>query len=121
MEAFSESRYDRAWGLLAPDTRSYYDSAAAGMQEMGWNRVEGDIAGITGPITEREFEGLDGRGLFERIARASQPPADPHLEVESVEYLRPQLARVVAETGDGTVEFNVVLVDGRWLVDLNRP
>ncbi len=119
-EAFANSEYDRAWGLLAPDTRSYYDSAAASLHELGWSEVEESIASITGPITEEEFEGLDGRDLFERIVLASNPPADPDLKIESVEYVSPELARVVARTEDGTIEFSVVLADGRWQVDLNR-
>ncbi len=120
IEAFSDSSYQRAWDLLAPDTRSWYDSAAAGLHELGWSEVEGSIDAITGPITEEEFEGLDGRDLFRRIALASDPPADPDLEIESVEYVSPEQARVVTGSGDRAVEFYVVLVNGRWLVDLNR-
>lgn len=120
IEAFSDSSYQRAWDLLAPDTRSWFDSASAGLHELGWSEVEGSIDPITGPITEEEFEGLGGRGLFRRIALASNPPADPDLQVESVEYVSPEQARVVTGCGDRTVEFYVVLVNGRWMVDLNR-
>ena len=116
--ALSDSSYVEAWDLLTPESHQWYDSTVVILQRFGWVEAREAIEGLTGEMTEEDFNGLTGQGLFSRMVEASPEVHNLSSSMKSVSYPADSLAVVVMRTEDGLQEVVIRRIEGVWVIDL---
>ena len=116
--ALSDSSYVEAWDLLTPESHQWYDSTVVILHRFGWVEAREAIESLTGEMTEEDFNGLTGQGLFSRMVEASPEVHNLSSSMKSVSYPADSLAVVVMRTEDGLQEVVIRRIEGVWLIDL---
>ncbi len=116
--AISDSSYQRAWDLITPASRQWYDSTAAILHEFGWLESQDAVISLAGDMTEEEFLNLSGEDIFERMVRRSEDVHNLSTSIKSVTYPDSLVGVVVVRTDDGLQEIIVRKIGDAWLIDL---
>ncbi|MFO8182577.1 MAG: hypothetical protein R6U39_00250 [Candidatus Aegiribacteria sp.] len=116
--AVEDSSYHRAWSLITPESRQWYDSTATVLHRFGWLESRPAVTELAGEMTEEEFLNLTGEDIFARMAGASEDVHNLSTSIKSVTYPDSLVGVVVVRTEDGLQEIIVRKIGERWLIDL---
>lgn len=116
--AMEDSSYHRAWSLITPESRQWYDSTAAVLHRFGWLESRSAVTELAGEMTEEEFLNLTGEDIFARMAGSSDDVHNLSTSIKSVTYPDSLVGVVVVRTEDGLQEIVVRKTGEQWLIDL---
>lgn len=116
--AMEDSSYHRAWSLITPESRQWYDSTAAVLHRFGWLESRSAVTELAGEMTEEEFQNLTGEDIFVRMAGNSEDVHNLSTSIKSVTYPDSLVGVVVVRTEDGLQEIIARKIGERWLIDL---
>lgn len=116
--AMEDSSYHRAWSLITPESRQWYDSTAAVLHRFGWLESRSAVTELAGEMTEEEFQNLTGEDIFTRMAGSSEDVHNLSTSIKSVTYPDSLVGVVVVRTEDGLQEIIARKIGERWLIDL---
>lgn len=116
--ALEDSAWGSAWNMLTPETQIAWDSTAVILHEFGYTESRTFLESLNSPVTEEEFQILDGAMLFERMVSSSPEITNLSRSVRSVELSDSLTALVKIATSSGEQIIPVKFDGVNWLIDL---